>query len=97
MMTETGVAAKFRYQGAKVRKLLLSVTNINRKGNIVVFDGDDSALVPASAPELTEIRKLMQQAQTRIPFHPKNWVFVMKTWKVPNAPESKGTFRRQGR
>ena len=38
--------SRMTFQGAKVRKLLLAVSGVIDKGNIVVFDGSGSFILP---------------------------------------------------
>ena len=50
-----GAMGKIVFQGAAVRKPLLAVSDVNKKGKLVVFDGVSSCIVPGSAPELAEL------------------------------------------
>ena len=98
-VTELGTPAKLNIQGGAIRKSLLAVSDVNRKNNLVCFDGDLSSIVPANCPEAAEIRRLLKQVRARkaaVPLHPKNGVYVMKTYKTPKDGHSAG-FTRPGR
>ena len=86
--------SQIRFQVAKVRKPLLAVSGMVDEGNMVIFDGVASLIVPADAPELIQIRALAQRAKSRIPLHRESGVYVMKTWYTPPETTESG-FTRQ--
>ena len=57
---------KFTFQETDTRKPLLAVSDVNKKGNPCWFDSHQSFIMPKSAPELVEIRRLVQQAARTI-------------------------------
>ena len=59
----------------------MAVSSVNDKGHMVLFDLEGSYMIPAGAPELTQIRHLVQQVLGKIPLHRENGVFHMKTWR----------------
>ena len=69
------------FQAAQVRKPLLAVSSVNDKGHLVLFDLAGSYLVPANAPEVVQIRALVERAKGKINLHRKNGVFHMKAWR----------------
>ena len=75
------ISSRVRFQGAKVRKTLLAVSGVIDKGNIVVFDGSGSFILPNSCAGGTSVRKAITRVQGRIPLHAKNGVFVLRTWE----------------
>ena len=97
-MTAEGVISKTTWQGAKVRKPLLAVSSCNSKGNVVLFDNEESFILSAQCPELKQIRALVQQAQTKIRLHQRNGTYVLKTWRIPkDGLKNKSVFSRPAR
>ena len=45
------------FQGAKVRKPLLAVSGVIDKGNIVVFDGSGSFILPNACAGVVSVKK----------------------------------------
>jgi hypothetical protein len=80
------------YQAAQVRKPLMAVSSVNDKGNLVVFDGNGSFIIPGTQKDLIgQLRALIQKVPDKVPLQRKNGVFHMKAWKL------KPGFTRQGR
>ena len=67
------------FQGAKVRKPLLAVSRVIDKGNMVIFDGNASFILPNSCAGVASVIKAITGVQGRIPLHAKNGVFVLRT------------------
>ena len=68
-MMESGLVSSTRFQAAEIRKPLLAVSGLDDKGNPVWFDHDQtggSFIIPKSAPELKDIRRLIAKIQTRV-------------------------------
>ena len=74
------ISSRMTFQGAKVRKPLLAVSEVTDKGNIVVFDGSGSFILPNTCAGVASVRKTTTRVQGRIPLHAKNGVFVLRTW-----------------
>ena len=87
------ISSRLTFQGAKVRKLLLAVSGVIDKGNIVVFDGSGSVILPNSCAGVASLKKAITGVQGRIPLHAKNGVFVLRTWGPEDKP-STGFSRR---
>ena len=87
------ISSRVTFQGAKVRKPLLAVSGVIDKGNIVVFDGSGSFILPNSCAGVASVRKAISGVQGRIPLHAKNGVFVLRTWEPEDQP-SMGFSRR---
>ena len=87
------ISGRVTFQGAKVRKPL-AVSGVVDKGNIVVFDGSGSFVLPNSCAGVTSVRKAITRVQGRIPLHAKNGVFVLRTWEPEDRPST--DFSRQG-
>ena len=51
------ISSQVTFQGAKVRKPLLAVSGVIDKGNIVVFDGSGSFILPNSCAGVASLRK----------------------------------------
>ena len=88
------ISSRVTFQGAKVRKPLLAVSGVIDKGNIVVFDGSGSFILPNSCAGVASVRKAISRVQGRIPLHAKNGVFVLRTWEPEDQP-STGFSRRR--
>ena len=86
--------ARVTFQGAKVRKPLLEVSGVIDKGNIVVFDGSGSFILPNSCAGVASISKVITGVEGRIPLHAKNGVFVLRTWEPEDRPST--DFSRRG-
>ena len=56
MRLENGQLAASTFQAAKIRKPLLAVSSVNDKGNLVLFDNNESFIIPGTRKDL--IRKL---------------------------------------
>jgi hypothetical protein len=70
----------------------MAVSSVNDKGNLVVFDGSGSFIIPGTQKELiSQLRALIQKVPDKVPLQRKNGVFHMKAWKL------KPGFTRQGR
>ena len=76
------ISSRMTFQGAKVRKPLLEVSGVIDKGNIVVFDGIASFILPNSCAGVASVRKAITGIQGSIPLHAKNGVFVLRTWNL---------------
>ena len=90
LILETGGMGTFKFQETTVRKPLLAVSDVNNKGNLVLFDGHNSFILQPS-DEVEEIRKLVRKASKKVPLHLENGTFKIKAWQ----PE--GPFGRLGR
>ena len=82
------ISSRMTFQGAKVRKPLLAVSGVLDKGNIVVFDGSGSFILPNSCAGVASVRKAITRVQGRIPMHAKNGVFVLRTWESEDRPST---------
>ena len=91
-----GMKSGMTFQDVKVRKPLAAVSDINQKGNMVIFDCRESAILPAGAPELEEIRKLLKKVKDRVALEEKNGTFIMSLWMQTEEAEPEG-FTGQGR
>ena len=59
------------FEMAKVRKPLLDVSGVIDKGDIVVFDGNGSLILPGTCPGAAFVRKAAAGVQGRIPLQAK--------------------------
>ena len=82
------ISSRVTFQGAKVRKPLLAQSGVIDKGNIVVFDGSGSFMLPNSCAGVTSVRKAITGVQGRTPLHAKNGVFVLRTWEPEDRPST---------
>ena len=57
-------------------------------GNPSWFDGEAevSAIIPKDCLQLPEIRRLVKEAQGRIPMHLEKGVYNLHTWVPPASP-----------
>ena len=88
------ISSRVTLQRAKVRKPLLAVSGVIDKGNIVVFDGSGSFILPSSCADVASVRKTITGVQGRIPLHAKKGVFVLRTWEPEDM--SPTDFSRRG-
>ena len=79
LVVESGDVGRINFADAEVRKPLLAVSAINRKGSPVFFDGSNSYILPKGAKELAEIRSLVRKVQQKIKLHENKGTFVMRT------------------
>ena len=87
------ISSRVTFQGAKVQNPLLAVLGVIDKGNIVVFDGSGSFILPSSCAAVASVKKTTTGVQGRIPLHAKNEVFVLRAWE-PDDMSSTGFSRR---
>ena len=87
------ISIRVTFQGAKVRKPLLAVPGVIDKGNIVVFDGSGSFILPNSCADVASVSKAITGVQGRIPLHAKNGVFVLRAWEPEDRPSTDFTLR----
>ena len=92
-MVQSGAKAKVTFQAAQVRQPLVAVSNLVDKGNMSVFD-QESFILPGSAPEVAEIRRLIRQVKGKIPMYREKGVYKMRNWKLPSKTEG---FTRPGK
>ena len=57
------ISSRMTFQGAKVRKPLRAVSGVIDKGNIVVFDGSGSFILPSSCAGVASVRKTITGVQ----------------------------------
>ena len=84
-MMANGIISSTKFQGADIRKPLLAVSGLNDKGNPVWFDHDQtggSFIIPKGAPELNEIRRLIENIKTKVRMERKGGTFQLRNWKV---------------
>ena len=91
LLLEDSREGKFTFQAAPVRKPLLAVTSVNDKGNLVIFDGIQSFVIPGKGPLIAKLRALIKEIPGKVQLHRKNGVYNMKAWRP------KAGFSRQGR
>ena len=97
LLLENGAMGGFCFQAAdKIRKPLLAVSEVNRKGNPCWFDGRSSFILPAGAPELAQIRRLINKVALKVPLHLTNGVFTMKAWQPEDGQMGPNPFARPG-
>ena len=72
-----GTAANFTFEGANVRKPLLSVSAITNKGNSVLFSPSGSFVIPKST-SATKLTSLAAHSPDVIPIEQNNGMCVLK-------------------
>ena len=91
MRLDDGKHATTLFQAAQVKKPLLAVSSCNDKGNLVLFDGNESFIFPSTRKDLIQkLRAIVKDVPDKIRLHRKNGVYHMKAWR------SKAGFTRQG-
>ena len=86
LITMDGIRREMAFQVTGVNKVLASVSRMNEKGHVVVYDGDNSYIQNKATGE-------------QVPMKKRNGVWVLEVWveKSPNlSNRSDETFRRQG-
>ena len=81
MVLESGDDGALTMQAADVRKPLLAVSALNKRGNPVWFDNDQSFIIPSTAENLAKVRQMIKSIRNKIPLHPTNGVYTMRAWK----------------
>ena len=92
---ENGLLGRFTFQAADgIREdgPLLSVFDVNSKGNPCWFDGEQSFILPGGAEQIKELRALIQKVANKVPMHVKNGVFKMRAWTT----DDESVFARHG-
>ena len=85
-------SSRVTFQGARVRNPLLAVSGVIDKGNIVVFDGSGSFMLPSSC---AGVRKAITGVQRTHPAACEKWsVLVLRTWEPEERPPT--DFSRRG-
>ena len=98
-MLPNGQAGVVRFQGAAIRKPLLSVSGSAAKGNLTLFDQEEfggGCVIPAGSPELQELRAIVQNAKNPLPLQLRGSTYHMKNWVVRTTEPASG-FHRQGK
>ena len=86
LLLETGGLGQFCFQNTElIRKPLLAVCDVNKKGNIGLFDGEKSFILTGSAEELEALRKMVARMSQKIPLHLENGTYKMRAWQ-PDTP-----------
>ena len=86
LVTESGNVGSVNFQAADVEAPLLAVSDIGAKGNPTWFDGETSYILPGKAPEIKEIRRLIEKVNQKIKLHLKNGTYKLRTWDLPTNP-----------
>ena len=95
LLLENGLKGQFTFQaadGIREEGPLLSVSEVNAKGNPTRFDGERSYILPSDSLQLSQLRALVQQVPAKIPLHLRNGVFKLRAWE----PEAEALFARPG-
>ena len=86
VLVESGDVGKLNFAAAEVRKPLLAVSAVNKKGSACWFEGAESFIIPKGATELPQIRSLIKQVRQKIRMYEKNGTFTMRVWRKPSGP-----------
>ena len=103
IMTENGAVTNTTFQAAKVRTPLLSVSSVEDKGNMTVFDENGSFIIPRHSQLLKKIRELVAATDHKIPLHRRRGIYTMRVWQMPAKKPSSADegaaegFSRQGK
>ena len=90
-----GPRAKTKFQDAAVRRPILSVGESTEAGNMVIFDKEESAILPVGAAEIAEIRRLLKKVKSRLTMKREKNTFKLDAWV--EAPPSQTTQSGFGR
>ena len=72
-----GERAALKMQDAPVRRPILSVSDSNDAGNLLVFDKEESAILPKGSPEIKQIRGLVAKAKRKISMKRNRGIFTL--------------------
>ena len=75
-----------------VDQALGSVAEMNDSGNMVLFDGEGSAMIPGKRTEAAASRKAMRKCRARKDIHRRKNSLYIPLWVQPEA----GTCNKQG-
>ena len=90
MVLESGENGALTMQAADVRKPLLAVSALNRRGNPVWFDNEQSFIIPSTAENLAKIRQMIKGIKNKIPLHASNGVYTTRAWKKASPFQGPG-------
>ena len=88
LLLESGLLGRFCFQAADgIREdgPLLAVSEVNARGNPTWFDGERCYILAGGSPEVEEIRRKIQEYESKIPLHLKGGVFKLKAWQAESA------------
>ena len=83
LCAEEGQLSIIKFQDGAVRRPILSVLESTEAGNTLVFDADESVILPKGCPEQVEIRRLIAQARRKLKMETENGVFKLNAWVEP--------------
>ena len=96
-LTEDGRSASGCFQVVdKLNKTLVAVSDSCDKGNMSIFDNDESVIIDRSTPEGREIRRLVAKMKNKVKLHRRNGVYLMPMWLKDGEGGSEAPFARPG-
>ena len=97
-VTEECLLCSTTWQDATVRKPLAWVSAMCKKGNLVIFDEEESVIMSRDSSEGQQIRALIKQAKQKIRMYQSKEVYTIPAWILPknDRSQSKPSFQRQG-
>ena len=92
--SEQGQAACIKFQDAAVRRPILSVGESTGAGNMVLFDAEESVILPKGSPAIDEIRKILRLVKNKLPMRKEKHIYTLDAWVEPSHKSSKHGFGR---
>ena len=78
-----GPRVKATIQDAAVRRPILSVGDSESAGNMLIFDQQESAILPKGAPEIAQIRALLKKVASRLTMVKERNTYKLDAWVEP--------------
>ena len=95
LRTAAGTRANILFHGAQVRRPILAVSDSTRNGNLLAFDKDESIIIRKDSLEGQAIRRIIKNAQKKIPLDLVGGVYELPVWVDSDQAEA-SPFARQG-
>ena len=82
IMTKDGIKSSVMFQDAPVRRPILAVSDSTKAGNMVLFDSDESVIIPRESVEGKAIRDLIKKARRKVKLECDQGVYQLPSWVV---------------
>ena len=82
IMTKEGIRSSVLFQDAPVRRPILAVSDSTKAGNMVLFDSEESVIIPRESIEGKAIRELIKKARRKVKLECDQGVYQLPSWVV---------------
>ena len=76
---------------APVRRPILAVSDSTKAGNMVLFDREESCMLPKTCPEIAAIRRLVARAKGRLPFTKDRKTYYLPAYVENLSPKGESS------